>query len=111
MAGPSLFRAAPPPAEGQRALFPPPESAREAAQAVPLVGQGLPSEVGLGAPRLETAPGKEGVLGVRAAGPPPRPSGLCMVSAQRLGPTLGACGGGGANLVTHKELSDPWARP
>lgn len=35
MAGPSLLCAAPPPAEGQRALFPPPESAREAAQAVP----------------------------------------------------------------------------
>lgn len=35
MAGPSLLRAAPPPAEGQRALFPPPESPREAAQAVP----------------------------------------------------------------------------
>lgn len=35
MAGRSLLRAAPPPAEGQRALFPPPENPREAAQAVP----------------------------------------------------------------------------
>lgn len=35
MAGPSLLSAAPPPAEGQRALFPPPASPREAAQAVP----------------------------------------------------------------------------
>lgn len=35
MAGPSLLRAAPPPAEGQRALFPPLESPRVAAQAVP----------------------------------------------------------------------------
>lgn len=67
--------------------------------------------MGLGAPRLETAPGKEGVPGVLTAGPPPRPSGLSTVSAQRPGPTLGACGGGGANLVTHAELSDPWARP
>lgn len=35
MAGPSLLSAAPPPAEGQRALFPPPASPREGAQAVP----------------------------------------------------------------------------